>query len=508
LANFLQTLVTQRAALLTALGQHLLLSVISLAIAIVIALPLAIWVIPRPKTANVFLQLASVLQTIPSLALLGMLIPLVGIGSVPAVISLVVYALLPIFQNTYTGLTEIDPSLEEAATAFGMTRWEKLHKVELLLAFPMILSGIRTALVMIIGTATLAALIGAGGLGTFILLGINRNNNTMTLIGALASALLAIVLSLALRGVKRIKIKPLLITLAIVVVGCGGFGIYRLVRPQPVEITIAGKLGSEPEILINMYRDLIEADNDNVKVTLKPNFGQTSFLFSALKSKQITLYPEFTGTVLESLVKKPTKTATNANEIYQQAKTALQKQDDLTYLAPLKYNNTYALVVKRSFANKYDVRSISDLAKVEGQINAGFDLEFLDRTDGYKGIQQRYGLSFKTQSMSADLRYEALQRDKVNVTDGYSTDSQIRQYDLVVLKDDRHLFPTYQGAPLLRTATAKAHPEIVRSLNRLQGKISAADMQEMNYQVNVKRKSAAKVAHQYLVTHHLLGGDR
>ncbi|MGO3381155.1 MAG: ABC transporter permease/substrate-binding protein, partial [Loigolactobacillus coryniformis] len=308
MADFFQTLVTQRAALLTALGQHLLLSVISLAIAIVIALPLAIWVIPRPKTANVFLQLASVLQTIPSLALLGMLIPLVGIGSVPAVISLVVYALLPIFQNTYTGLTEIDPSLEEAATAFGMTRWEKLHKVELPLAFPMILSGIRTALVMIIGTATLAALIGAGGLGTYILLGINRNNNTMTLIGALASALLAIVLSLALRGVKRIKIKPLLITLAVVVVGCGGFGVYRLVRPQPVEITIAGKLGSEPEILINMYRDLIESDNDNVKVTLKPNFGQTSFLFSALKSKQITLYPEFTGTVLESLVKKPTKT--------------------------------------------------------------------------------------------------------------------------------------------------------------------------------------------------------
>ncbi|QEA53367.1 ABC transporter permease/substrate-binding protein [Loigolactobacillus coryniformis] len=508
MADFFQTLVTQRAALLTALGQHLLLSVISLAIAIVIALPLAIWVIPRPKTANVFLQLASVLQTIPSLALLGMLIPLVGIGSVPAVISLVVYALLPIFQNTYTGLTEIDPSLEEAATAFGMTRWEKLRKVELPLAFPMILSGIRTALVMIIGTATLAALIGAGGLGTFILLGINRNNNTMTLIGALASALLAIVLSLALRGVKRIKIKPLLITLAVVVVGCGGFGVYRLVRPQPVEITIAGKLGSEPEILINMYRDLIESDNDNVKVTLKPNFGQTSFLFSALKSKQITLYPEFTGTVLESLVKKPTKTATSANGIYQQAKTALQKQDDLTYLEPLKYNNTYALVVKRSFANKYDVHSISDLAKVKGQINAGFDLEFLDRTDGYKGIQQRYGLSFKTQSMSADLRYEALQQDKVNVTDGYSTDSQIRQYDLVVLKDDRHLFPTYQGAPLLRTATAKAHPEIVRSLNRLQGKISAADMQEMNYQVNVKRKSAAKVAHQYLVTHHLLGGDR
>ncbi|MFC6169338.1 ABC transporter permease/substrate-binding protein [Loigolactobacillus jiayinensis] len=508
MTEFWQTLVTQRSALITALGQHLLLSVISLAIAMAIAIPLAIWVIPKPKTANVFLQIAGVLQTIPSLALLGMLIPLVGIGSVPAVISLVVYALLPIFQNTYTGLTEIDPSLEEAATAFGMTRWEKLRKVELPLAFPMILSGIRTALVMIIGTATLAALIGAGGLGTFILLGINRNNNTMTLIGALASALLAIILSFALLGVKRIKLKPFLITVAVAVVGFGGFGIYKLVQPQPVSITIAGKLGSEPEILINMYRDLIETDNDNVKVTLKPNFGQTSFLFSALKNNQITIYPEFSGTVLEGLVKAPAKQATSATGIYQQAKTALQKQDKLTYLAPLKYNNTYALVVKRSFANKYDVHSISDLAKVKSQINAGFDLEFLDRNDGYKGIQKKYGLSFKTQSMSADLRYEALNQDKVNVTDGYSTDSQIRQYDLVVLKDDQHLFPTYQGAPLMRTATAKAHPEIVRSLNKLRGKISATDMQEMNYEVNVQRKSAAKVAHHYLVTHHLLGGER
>ncbi|MFD0896660.1 ABC transporter permease/substrate-binding protein [Loigolactobacillus binensis] len=508
MADFWHTLVTQRGDLLTALGQHLILSVVSLLIALMIAIPLAIWVIPKPKTANVFLQIAGVLQTIPSLALLGMLIPLVGIGSVPAVISLVVYALLPIFQNTYTGLTEIDPSLEEAATAFGMTRWEKLHKVELPLAWPMILSGVRTALVMIIGTATLAALIGAGGLGTFILLGINRNNNTMTLIGALASALLAIILSFALREIKQIRLKPLLITVAIAVLGGGGFGIYKLVQPQPVSITIAGKLGSEPEILINMYRDLIEADNPNVKVTLKPNFGQTSFLFSALKSKQITLYPEFTGTVLESLVDKPKQQATSANGIYRQAKKALQQQDQLSLLPPLKYNNTYALVVTRAFAEKYHVRSISDLAKVSNQINAGFDLEFLDRTDGYKGIQKRYGLNFKTQSMSADLRYEALHEGKVNVTDGYSTDSQIRQYDLVVLKDDRHLFPTYQGAPLMRTTTAKAHPEIVRSLKRLQNKISAADMQEMNYQVNVQKKSAAKVAHHYLVAHHLLGGER
>lgn len=505
MATFFQTLVAQRADLLTALGQHLLLSLVSLLIALVIAIPLAIWVIPRPKIANFFLQLAGVLQTIPSLALLGMLIPLVGIGNVPAVISLVVYALLPIFQNTYTGLTEIDPSLEEAATAFGMTRWEKLRKVELPLAFPVILSGVRTAMVMIIGTATLAALIGAGGLGTFILLGINRNNNTMTLIGALASALLAIVLSFGLRHVRRLKLKPVLITAAALLTIGGGFGVYRLVRPKPVAITIAGKLGSEPDVLINMYKELIEADNPNVKVTLKPNFGQTSFLFNALKTDQITVYPEFTGTVLESLVKTTHKATGDPTATYQQAKKALQKKQ-LTYLPPMKYNNTYALVVRRDFAEKHHLKTISDLGRISDQINAGFDLEFLDRTDGYKGIQKRYGLNFKTQSMSADLRYEALRQGKVNVVDGYSTDSQIPQYDFVVLRDDRHLFPTYQGAPLMQTATAKAHPEIVQSLNRLKGKISAADMQKMNYQVNVKRQSAAKVAHRYLVTHHLLGG--
>ena len=156
-----------------------------------IAIPLAIYAIRHRKMANVLLQIAGILQTIPSLALLGLLIPVVGIGNVPAIIALVVYALLPIFQNTYVGLNGIDPSLEEAADAFGMSRWQKLVRVELPIAMPVIISGIRTATVLIIGTATLAALIGAGGLGTYILLGINRNEPMLTFIGALASAFLS-----------------------------------------------------------------------------------------------------------------------------------------------------------------------------------------------------------------------------------------------------------------------------------------------------------------------------
>ncbi|MGL5899011.1 MAG: ABC transporter permease, partial [Lactobacillaceae bacterium] len=185
----------RRSDLWLALLQHLQISLVSLLLAMIIAMPLAFWVTKHKKIAELLLQITSILQTIPSLALLGLLIPLVGIGTVPAVIALVVYALLPIFQNTYLGLTGIDPALEEAADAFGMSHLQKLFKVELPLAMPTIISGVRTALVLIIGTATMAALIGAGGLGSFILLGIDRNNTGLIVIGAICSGLLAISLS-------------------------------------------------------------------------------------------------------------------------------------------------------------------------------------------------------------------------------------------------------------------------------------------------------------------------
>ncbi len=274
--TLIHTLVQRRSDLIQALWQHLGISVISLLIAMAIAIPLAIWVEKHDRLANIMLQITSVLQTIPSLALLGLLIPFVGIGSVPAVIALVVYALLPIFQNTYIGIQEIDPSIEEAADAFGMSRMRKLVKVELPIAMPVIISGIRTALVMIIGTATLAALIGAGGLGTFILLGIDRNNTSLVLIGAIASAALALILSYLIHVLQRVKIRYSLITLAVILLGFIGYGSYKVIDQPADEVVIAGKLGSEPDILINMYKELIE-DDSNVKVTLKPDFGKTSF---------------------------------------------------------------------------------------------------------------------------------------------------------------------------------------------------------------------------------------
>lgn len=509
--DFIQTLSQKQGDLWIAMIEHIQISLLSLLIAMIIAIPLAIFVTNKKKTGYVLTQVANVFQTIPSLALLGLLIPFVGIGTVPAIIALVVYAILPIFQNTYVGLRSIDPYLQEAANAFGMNKFEKLTKVQIPLALPTIVSGIRQALVMIIGTATLAALIGAGGLGTFILLGINRNDNTITLIGAIASALLAIIFSSLIYLLQKVKLRYSIFALLVIILIPVGTQAYQSLKPTPTMVTIAGKLGSEPDILINMYKELIKQDDPKAQVTLKSNFGQTSFLFNALKTNQIDVYPEFTGTVLDSLVKVPSYQKQNnlsATKLYAYAKLDLKQQFDLDYLKPMAYNNTYAVVVSQKFAKENNVKTISDLSKVQDKINAGFDLEFLNRNDGYLGIKKRYNIRFKTSSMDPSLRYQALDKGKINLTDGYSTDSQIRQYNLVALEDDKKLFPTYQGAPLLSQKFADENPKVVKSINKLAGKITEKQMQEMNYEVNVKKISPAKVAHNYLKQQKMIVEDK
>ena len=190
--DLMTTFAERKSQWIVALSEHLQLSFLSLFIAMAVAVPLAILLSNRKKINEALLQVTGIFQTIPSLALLGLFIPFMGIGKVPAITALVIYAIFPIYQGTATGFAEIDPSLEEAATAFGMTAWEKLKKYRLSLAMPVMMSGVRTAAIMIIGTATLAALVGAGGLGSFILLGIDRNDSALILIGAISSALLAV----------------------------------------------------------------------------------------------------------------------------------------------------------------------------------------------------------------------------------------------------------------------------------------------------------------------------
>ena len=501
--NLIVTLVDRKEEYLQALVEHIQLSLLSLLIAIVIAIPTAIVLLNYKKIAEIVLQISGIFQTIPSLALLGLLIPIIGIGTPPAIIALVIYAIFPILQNTYTGLTEIDPSLKEAAEAFGMNRKEKLMKFEIQLALPYIISGIRTATVLIIGTATLAALIGAGGLGTFILLGIDRNNISLLLIGAISSAVLAVVFNYGIHLLEKASMKKILSAFFLLLALLGGSFWYMNRGSQDKELTIAGKLGSEPDIMIHMYKELIE-ENSEINVRLKPNFGKTSFLYSALTAGEIDMYPEFTGTILETFLSNNTNKSREPREVYEYARDEIKKQANLVYLDPMLFENTYAIAVKRSFAMENKLETIEDLKKVEEKITAGFTLEFNDREDGNRGLQQTYGLALNVKSMEPSLRYQAIHTDEVAVVDAYSTDSELKQYDLVTLKDNKRLFPPYQGAPLMKAETLEKYPELKGILNQLAGKITEEEMSTMNYQVNVEQKDPAIVAHDYLLKHDFL----
>ncbi|MFD0704896.1 ABC transporter permease/substrate-binding protein [Alloscardovia venturai] len=508
MAAFISTFLDRQTDWWIALGQHIQISLLALIVSIAIAVPLAFLLQRWRKVSDVVVQITAIFQTIPSLALLGLFIPIMGIGTVPAVVALIIYAIFPILQNTLTGLRQVDPQLEEAAEAFGMSEWEKLKTYRVAIAMPVIMAGVRLAAVMIIGTATLAALIGAGGLGSFILLGIDRNNMPLILIGALTSATLAIVAHYGIGWMSKLSMKKTLATFTALCIALGiSYATPSMVSAvnshKTTHIVVAGKLGSEPEILMNMYKELIEKNSD-ITVEVKPNFGKTSFVYNALKSGKIDIYPEFTGTITSSLLKNPPHVSNDPQQVYVTARDGIKKQDNLVLLKPMKYQNTYALAVKSGYAREHGLTTISDLGKVQGEAKAGFSLEFNDRADGGRGLKIIYGLRLNVATMEPSLRYQALENGDVQIIDAYSTDSQISQYHLTVLKDDKMLFPPYQGAPLMRAQTLKEHPELEKILNKLSGKITEKQMSSMNYEVNVQGKSASTVAHEFLKKERIL----
>ncbi|HFI0028187.1 TPA: ABC transporter permease/substrate-binding protein [Streptococcus suis] len=501
--NLFETFIERKDEWGIALFEHLRISLLALIIAIAIAVPLGLILSSKKRLTEWSLQITGIFQTIPSLALLGLFIPFMGIGTLPAVVALVIYAIFPILQGTLTGLGEIDPSLEEAATAFGMNKWEKLKKFKLALAMPILMSGIRTASIMIIGTATLAALVGAGGLGSFILLGIDRNDSALILIGAVSSAVLAVLFGYGIRLLQDKKPKTILLALLVTLFTVGASYVPML-NFSTKQLVIAGKLGTEPEILINMYKLLIE-DQTDIKAEIKPNFGKTSFLYEALKSGSIDIYPEYTGTITSTLLKNSSMDlSTNSDEVYTYAKEAILEQDGLMYLAPMAFQNTFALAVTEDYAQKNSIEKISDLAKVQQTAVAGFSLEFNDREDGNIGLKNLYNLQLNVKTMEPALRYEAIKSGNVQIIEAYSTDSKVVTYKLKILEDDKQLFPPYQAAPLLSKETLEKYPELEQVLGVLAGKISTEEMTRMNYAVDVEGKSAEQVAREYLEQEGLL----
>src|SRR5699024_499402 len=312
------------------------------------------------------------------------------------------------------------------------------------------------------------ALIGAGGLGDLILLGIDRNNGQLILLGAIPAAILALIFDFGLRGISKLSYKKSLIAFIVIILIALAIVLAPLFNKSSDDtLVIGGKLGAEPEILINMYQILIEDETD-LKVELEPGLGKTSFVFNALQSGDIDIYPEFTGTAINEFLKEEVESKKD-EEVYEQARSGMLEEFGLVYLPPMAYNNTYTLAVKETLAEEEDLEDISDLDKVKDDLTAGFTLEFSERENG-----------------------------DIDVLDAYSTDSELESYELAVLNDDESLFPPYEGAPLLREETLEEHPELEDILNQLAGKVTDDEMREMNYLVNVEEESPKDVAVEYL----------
>lgn len=491
------TFLEKKDELFSGIVEHLQISFIALIIALIIAIPLGIYLSYHKKLANIVIAINGVIQTIPSLAILALLIPIVGIGRKPAIIALILYALLPILHNTYTGITGVDPMYMVTSRALGMNKFQQLTKVQLPLAMPVIMTGVRTAAVLIIGTATLASLVGAGGLGKLILLGLDRNNNYLILLGAIPAALLAILFDFIFKQLEKLSIKKILIFLILIIFVCFWGSISSFNNTKKDKLIISGKLGSEPEILIDMYKILIE-ENSKLGVELKPGLGKTSFVFNALKNGNIDIYPEFSGTAVFTFLNE-TPVNNNAEDVFNQAQKGMETKFKMVMLKPMKYNNTYAIAVSKKFADENNLKTISDLARVKDKIKAGFTREFNDREDGYPGLKKLYQFEIPNiKEFEPKLRYVAVQSGDINLVDAYSTDPELAQYNMVILKDDKHLFPPYQGSPMMREETLKKYPELKKILEKLSGKISDEEMSTMNYRVSVKGEKAEDVAREYL----------
>ena len=490
--------------LLTLLGQHVFLVVVSTTIAVAIGVPLGILASQRPRLASPFVAIANIVQTVPSLAMFGFLLPVPligGVGARAALAVLILYGLLPIIRSTIVGITGIDPSIREAGVAMGMTPRELLRQIDLPLALPSIVAGVRVAAVVGVGSATIAAAIGAGGLGQYIYRGLSMVDSAVILAGAIPAALLAVVVDGGLLWFERRlssrrrtsrRVAQAAIALAVVVLA----GSAALSARAPASIVVGSKNFTEQVILGEIVAQTIERET-GLKVERRLNLGGTLICDRALITGDIDVYVEYTGTALTAIFHRP---PSNDPRAVTETVRTLYAGTGRTLLPPLGYDNTFAILVRGADARARGLRTIDDAAKVAPQWRAGFGYEFLERPDGYKGLARTYGLTFRAppQVMDLTLSYRALADGQVDLIAGDATAGLIKALDLVQLEDNRRYFPPYDAVPVAHAATLLRYPQVRRALEGLAGRITAADMREMNYAADARRQNPTDIARTFL----------
>lgn len=486
--------------------QHLVLVALSTLAAVMIGVPAAIFAARRPRLGRVVLVIANALQTIPSLALFGFLLPLPfigGLGSRTALVALALYAVLPIVRMTVTGIQSIDRSIIEAGEAMGMTAWQLLWLVQLPLATPAIVAGVRVAAVIGVGTATIAAAIGAGGLGEYIFRGLSMVDPVTILAGAIPAAVLALVVDTLLAWVeRRAGQRPLarrsiaVATACVALIVAIGVGALRAATGSG-SIVVGSKNYTEQVILGEMLAQAIEQEGGQVRRAL--NLGGTFVADRGLRTGEVDVYVEYTGTAVTAVFHEDVP---HDSALALDRARALYAQLGVTVGAPLGFNNTFAILVRGADATLHGLRSVDDLTRVASQWRPGFGYEFLQRDDGYRGLVNAYGLNFGFQPKGMDLSliYQALADRQVDVIAGDSTSALIDAFNLVQLDDTRRYFPPYDAVPLVRTATLLRRPELARAVARLAGKISERDMRALNRAVDVEHRDVVAVARDFLAS--------
>lgn len=474
------------------LGNHVRVSVTALALGLAVSLPLALIARNKPVLRGALLGFASVVQTVPGLALLALFYPLLlaiaaltltwlgfsfsAFGFLPAVLALALYSMLPVLRNTITGLQGVDPAILEAAQGVGMTPRQSLFMVELPLALPVMMAGIRTAAVWVIGTATLSTPIGQTSLGNYIFAGLQTQNWVFVLFGCFAAAALALLVDQLLALVESgIRARSRLRT------ALGGIGVLALVAAtlvpsmarSPSSYIVGAKTFTEQYVLAALMAQRLRAEG--LSASSREGLG-SNVIYDALKSNDIDLYVDYSGTLWANQFHH-TDIRPRA-ELLAELKTTLAQQN-ITLLGELGFENAYALVMPRQRAEALRIHSIADLASHAGSMSIAGDYEFFSRPE-WAGLQKAYGLSFRAQrQMQPDFMYAAVASGEVDVIAGYTSDGLIAKYNLVVLDDSRRAIPPYDAIVLL--SPKRADDRALRAaLAPLLGRIDIATMREAN----------------------------
>jgi osmoprotectant transport system permease protein len=511
-------------------GEHLVLVVSSVALALLIALPLGLAIQAHPRWRRLVLGLANAVQTIPSLAIFGLLltVPLLGgIGSTPAVVALTLYALLPLLRGLLNGIQQVPPGLKQAGQALGLSGGQVLRYVELPLALPSLMAGLRVAAVIAVGVATIGAAIGAGGLGVFIFRGIATVNNTLLLAGALPAAAIALAADACLGALENRLVQgtrqPLQRSrlwqwlrewirrrwaLAAALIGSALLAVviswHQLAPPGSAGSVVIGAKGfTEQQLLGELLAQEIE-EHTSLQVRREFSLGSTFLCHEAVRQGRVDGYVEYTGTAWSAILKQPSGPGSSDRaSLWNRARRLYAERYGLRMFPSLGFENTFAILIRQAEGQQLGLRTISQAVQPARRWRAAFGYEFLNRGDGYPGLASRYGLRFAAPPTAMDLglTYRALADGRVDLIAGDSTSGLIPSLKLQVLLDDRHYFPSYDAVPVFNAASLERHPELVPVLESLAGRLSAVTMQQLNAAVDLEHQSPELVVRRWRQDH-------